>query len=148
MSLRNSPIHYGADQRASAVCAAVANGIALGRDPGAPTHLVDFSSENVVSVDREVEEHGQSSGRGWRKRVPTTRRLLVRGQRRARRMRVAEAAPRSKFKGDRGCESRHVREALTYQAAISPIVARNPKDLFDEPHLADDFSEQLMEGWW
>jgi len=28
------------------------------------------------------------------------------------------------------------------------IVARNPKDLFDEAHLVDEYSEQLAEGWW
>ena len=128
---------------------AVANGIALGRDPGSPTHLLDFSSEGVVLLDQQIEEPAghlplaDSAGvyrrrgaywydvTGVREGCVSLKQLLADS------LKAIEAA----------CPG-----TLEKLSHIKPrsrrIVARDPKDLFDEGHLADEYSEKLTEGWW
>ena len=128
---------------------AVANGIALGRDPGAPTHLIDFSSERIVPLDREVAEPAENIAvgdgasayrrraaywfdlRGTREGCVSQKHLLAES------LKAIEAA----------CPG-----TLEKLSHIKPrsrcIVARDRKELFDEPHLVEKYSEQLIAGWW
>ena len=127
----------------------VANGIAIGKDPGAPTHLVDFSSESVRLLDREA---GNPSGE-----IPVPDASTIYRRRAAYWFDVNGNRDGAVSLKQLLAESLRAIEAarpgtLEKLSHIKPrtrrIVARDRKDLFDEAHLADEFSEQLMEGWW
>jgi hypothetical protein len=128
---------------------AVANGIALGRDPGAPTHLLDFSSESVVSINQEVAEPTETVAVGdgataYRRRG--TYWFDVRGVRGGA-VSLKELLAKSLKAIEGACPG--TLEKLSHNKPRSRrIVARNPKDLFDEAHLVEKHSEQLMDGWW
>lgn len=134
--------------------------LALGVDPLQPTHLIDLSREQIgplspPDVAKNSDQRAASLSTppdSDNLNAPKTARrsgdywFEINGQRV-----VCSSLKQLLSEGLSALEKCRpgTLEKLSYIKPRSRrIVARDPKLLFDRTHLAKDFSERLMDGWW
>lgn len=124
--------------------------LALGPDPLHPASIIDLSGEvirSIVTNSTTVELSPEKPLAARRLSRQTGKYLLdIRGK-----TNVCTSLKELLAEGLRGLEQ-HKAGTLDRLSKVKHrtrrIVAREARDLFDKPHLAQDYAEQLMPGWW
>ncbi|MGE0119569.1 MAG: hypothetical protein AB7S71_09140 [Dongiaceae bacterium] len=135
-----------------------AHTLGMGSDPLKPARVIDLSSENARSPSADsfakVETSTPAAGTAPSSYRPTQR--------------IARHFGTHWFElNGRRTDCRSVKDLLMsglraieaqcpgtldnlshLKKRTKRIVARNRNDLFSQTHLVDDYSEQLMNGWW
>ena len=123
--------------------------LTVGSDPLKPTHVIDFQSETIYKI----------SGKDPDDKPPAVEHALIKGVRRTGRYSVTVKEEEIHCTSLKELLANGLKmieqvrpgtlERLSHKKPRSKrIVARDPKELFEQERLAARFSELLIDGWW
>lgn len=127
------------------------NRLVLGADPLQPTDVIDFSNEMIAPyVPFRAESHSAANEQPYVKGAKLARRggdywFEIKGKRfeyRSLKELLAEA-----LKALEHSKPGTLDNLTRIRGRSRRIVARDPNQLFDKPHLVKEYSEKLINGW-